>query len=248
MSLFLSRLRLDPFSRRVASEVAHPYEMHRTILGVFPEKRDDADRSETRFGILFRVEVGSPHEPVTVLVQSKLEPDWTPLRSLDGYLIADSSSIECRSMDRALSAVRDGQVLAFRLRANPTRRIGRSGGSMAGKRVELAREEDLLAWLMRKGGGGENPGRGVFELVHSDAEAERVQRVFRVSVTDEGKVFSRKIEREAGHRMTHHSILFNGLLRVMDRDAFVETLATGIGSAKAFGFGLMTIAPAGGPV
>ena len=40
------------------------------------------------------------------------------------------------------------------------------------------------------------------------------------------------------------SVLFDGLLRVTDADAFQQTLIHGIGSGKSFGFGLLTIAPA----
>lgn len=245
MSLFLSRLKLDPSSRRVASEVAHPYEMHRTILRAFPGTGNESGKTEARFGVLFRIEGGKPHLPVTVLVQSKQEPDWTSLLSLDGYLESGPSSAECRNLDKALSTIRDGQMLAFRLRANPTRRLGRTGGAMAGKRVELVREEDLIAWLARKGEGSESLGKGGFELVQFTAGNGPVQSFFRVTVTCEGKVVSRKTESGASHQMTHNSILFEGLLKVTDRDAFVETLAAGIGSAKAFGFGLMTVAPAG---
>ncbi len=245
MSLFLSRLKLDPSSRRVASEVAHPYEMHRTILRAFPGIGDASGKTESRFGVLFRVERGRVRTPVTVLVQSKQEPDWSCLHSLGGYLDSGPSSTECRSLDRALSSIRDGQVLAFRLRANPTRRLGRTGGAMAGKRVELFREEDLIAWLVRKGEGGGNTGKGGFELVQCAAGNGPVQSFFRMTVTCEGKVVSRKTESGTGHLMTHNSVLFEGLLEVTDRDAFVGTLTAGIGSAKSFGFGLMTVAPAG---
>jgi CRISPR system Cascade subunit CasE len=43
--------------------------------------------------------------------------------------------------------------------------------------------------------------------------------------------------------MTFGSVLFEGVLQVTDPDGFRETLATGIGSGKAYGFGLLSIAP-----
>jgi CRISPR system Cascade subunit CasE len=43
--------------------------------------------------------------------------------------------------------------------------------------------------------------------------------------------------------MTHFAVVFDGLLRVTDTGAFTETLVHGLGSAKAFGFGLLSIAP-----
>ena len=41
----------------------------------------------------------------------------------------------------------------------------------------------------------------------------------------------------------HVGVRFDGVLEVTDVAAFTETLAGGIGSAKAFGFGYLTVAP-----
>ena len=47
--------------------------------------------------------------------------------------------------------------------------------------------------------------------------------------------------------LTFTAVTFEGLLRVTDIQAFREALKCGIGSGKAYGFGLLSIAPAGGP-
>jgi len=39
------------------------------------------------------------------------------------------------------------------------------------------------------------------------------------------------------------SVLYNGLLEVTDPDLFHRALIRGIGSGKAFGFGLLSVAP-----
>jgi CRISPR system Cascade subunit CasE len=41
------------------------------------------------------------------------------------------------------------------------------------------------------------------------------------------------------------SVMFDGLLRVSDPDVFRLTLQKGVGSGKAYGFGLLSIAPTG---
>jgi hypothetical protein len=64
----------------------------------------------------------------------------------------------------------------------------------------------------------------------------------RVNVCAEGKQKGRKREAAGGHSTTHLAVLFEGLLRVTDKDAFLETLTHGIGPAKAFGFGLLSVA------
>ena len=37
MNLYLSRILLNPRSRRAMSELLHPYEMHRTLMRAFPD-------------------------------------------------------------------------------------------------------------------------------------------------------------------------------------------------------------------
>jgi len=39
------------------------------------------------------------------------------------------------------------------------------------------------------------------------------------------------------------SVRYDGLLEVLDEERFRESLLSGIGPAKAFGFGLLSIAP-----
>ena len=49
--MYLSRLILNPLSRRVQKEMANPYEMHRSIMRAFPARiGDDSER------VLFRVD------------------------------------------------------------------------------------------------------------------------------------------------------------------------------------------------
>jgi CRISPR system Cascade subunit CasE len=45
-------------------------------------------------------------------------------------------------------------------------------------------------------------------------------------------------------RLVFGSALFEGLIEVTDVDLFRQALVQGIGSGKAYGFGLLSIAPA----
>ena len=47
-------------------------------------------------------------------------------------------------------------------------------------------------------------------------------------------------------RLELQSALYEGLLSVRDPQALIAALTAGIGSGKAFGFGLLSLAPAGG--
>lgn len=109
-----------------------------------------------------------------------------------------------------------GRVLRFRLRANPTKRDAANG-----KRVDLRGDETQLAWLHRKA-------------------AEHGFALLDAQAADRGAVDSRK----HGLTLTHRMVDFDGHLRITDPDAFRVTLACGIGPAKAFGCGLLSVAPA----
>jgi CRISPR system Cascade subunit CasE len=107
-----------------------------------------------------------------------------------------------------------GRTLAFRLRANPT--VKRDG-----KRWGLENGDDQVRWLERKG------------------KASGFQ-VLSVSVRSNGKLGSKNVLGDNGRLF---GVIFEGILQVTDADAFRSTLENGIGSAKGFGFGLLSVAP-----
>jgi CRISPR system Cascade subunit CasE len=111
---------------------------------------------------------------------------------------------------------RPGQRLRFRLRANPTVKRWAEG-----KRHGLLREEDQRNWLVRKAA------RCGFRL------PDFVVRSSRRVVSGSGK-----------NSPTHLAVDYEGILEVTDPAAFLEALAAGIGPAKGFGFGLLSVARA----
>ncbi len=204
--MYLSRLILNPRNRQVRSELACPYEMHRTLAHAFAEDYAD-DR------VLYRVDVECRTGVPTVLVQSLTEPDWSVLPD-DRYLLEPADS---KSFALGLS---EGQLLSFRLRANPVKRENQSR-----QRQGLLQEEDQREWFDRQ---GERCG---FQVVRCHVIPEGLQEFMRRSNGDERKV-------------TLLSVRFEGLLQVTDPDALSGAVSDGIGPAKAFGFGLLSLARA----
>ncbi len=247
-NLYLSRLLLNPRSRQVMSELAHPYEMHRTLLRAFPNLAGDAQsKVREEYDILFRAEVDDRSYSVKVYVQSNAEPSWSFLDDLEGYALkhADKPGYESKDIMPAFKQIRNGQILSFRLRANPTKRIAKSDDPMLGKRVELTKEEDQIAWLIRKSLSIGDGVSGGFELLMKEAISEKGKTLLipHVAVSPEGKQTGLKKNGDSGHSTTHYAVLFEGLLRVIDAEAFTGTIIRGIGSGKAFGFGLLSVAP-----
>ena len=222
--MYLSRLILNPRSRQVRNELADPYEMHRTVSKAFPDGLFKAERNAANAtDVLFRVDLHPRTRIPTLLVQSRQKPDWSFLfAERKDYLLGinelplDVENPAIKEMDLQL---RDGQLLAFRLRANPTKRVKENA-----KRVGLLREEDQQAWLKRK------------------LEAAGATLVLVHVLNDpfvRGKLFTETAKEK---RLNFLSVQFDGVLQVKDKDKLVSTIFTGFGSAKGLGFGLLSLA------
>jgi len=129
-----------------------------------------------------------------------------------------------------------GDTVRFRLRANPTRKV--QDGSPNGKRKRI--EPNLKAhvdWLAGKlGDAGEFPG-----VMLSDDKHENISTF----VPGWAYGWRTKYEPKPDQRMQWWSVLFEGTFRVKNTAALNDLLECGIGPGKAFGFGLLSIAPAG---
>lgn len=218
--MYLSRLILSPRSRQVQRELADPYEMHRTICRAYPTT---SFKENEPSGILFRVDLHPRTGVPTLLVQSLLRPDWSHLLvDRKDYLLDDSSlplGVDNPAMKEVNLHFRPGQALAFRLRANPTKRLKENA-----KRVGLVREEDQIAWLERK----IDSAGGKLVSAHVTGKANML-----------GKLF---VEKDDRRRMRFVSAQFDGILQVKNPNLLVKNVATGIGSGKGLGFGLLSLA------
>jgi CRISPR system Cascade subunit CasE len=237
--IYLSRLILDPLRRPVRRDLADAYQLHRTMLRAFPQAPDSVPARE-HFGLLYRAE---PYDRqpnlIRVLVQSALAPDWSKLP--EQYLAPspdERPNPAVRTIDEVYGQLVNGMQLTFCLRANPTKRIGANnaeqGERWRGKRVELRREEEQLDWLARKGAAGG------FRLIRVSTQPE----VRAVQTANLEKVRGWRPGRDGADTMPLRfgAVLFSGQLEVTNCDAFVAVLQHGIGSGKAFGFGLLSIA------
>lgn len=252
MSLYLSRLTLNPRDRRVQRELADCQALHRRVMTGFP---GDAERGpRERYGVLYRVDSQLRAGRITLLVQSEMAPDWSALPQ--GYLTRPP---EVKPIEDAYAQLTTGADVVFRLRANPTRRIhqdavGTDGkpDAKACKRVELRTEEEQLGWLRRK---GEEGGFALLRVVaRPDQDAARFQAAYgdvpvreedvpAVQASANAKVHGRR-PGNRDMRLTFGSVLFEGRLRVTDVERFRETIRRGVGPAKAYGFGLLSVAVA----
>lgn len=238
--IFLSQLQLDSLSRRVQTELAHPYEMHRTLSHAFPDLTGD---EWTAARVLFRVD--DDRGGWQLLVQSKREPDWHAFTSNLGgirYQLAFPQVKEWQPQFRV------GQTLRFRLLANPTFRPKKDDGK-DGERRGLYREAERLDWLARQ---SERCGFAL-PLTQTTLSRNGAPLVFRgrshdsltlnlptcqVIDLNDGRRFP-----SPAHKIQFSAARFDGVLQVANTETFQKTVENGIGAAKGFGFGLLSIAP-----
>jgi CRISPR system Cascade subunit CasE len=239
--MMLSRLILNSRSPEVRRDLGDAQQLHRTTMSGFPQAPAGIADPRPHFGVLFRLEAEPRGTDARLLVQSRLVPDWSRLPLY--YLSPDRTdgpNPAVKDISEVYQALAAGMILRFRLRANPTRKIdtktGPDGHRRNGRRVELRTEQDQIGWLRRKGD------QGGFTLLSVNTDPA----VFNVRVTEEGKQSGWRSTMHAGdrHVVTFASVLFEGLLRINDAVAFSETLENGVGTGKAHGFGLVSIAPA----
>lgn len=226
--MYLSRLTLEPRSRPVRRDIADRHGLHRTVMAAFP---DDSGGRAT-LGVLFRIEI--EHALPLLYVQSNDMPDWSHLP--EGYLHDDwlgDANPAVRDLGPAWSTLTTGRELRFRLQANPSKRVRSESAQGTGPRVPLRGSEECLEWLRRKAGAGG------FELIDvGDASG-----VPAVRAVDTGLAHGWRPHGDERQRLTISGVRFDGRLRIVDATAFLSTLGTGIGPGKAYGFGLLSIAP-----
>ena len=192
----------------------------------FPPIADGIDvhnpRSDDR-GFLFRIDLRPGQSPV-ILVQSAKKPDWD-------YAFGNSPLLRYHEVNELPLAYQAQQTLQFRLRANVTRRM--AGGPFAGKRIGVGTNRALaMEWLWRKAGdAGFNP------LFVAKAPDEWDSRWSLQS----GWAFAGRKGDDASMRFQWTQ--FDGVLEVIEPEKFRDTIIRGIGKAKAFGFGLLSVRP-----
>jgi len=224
------------------------YHVHQRLCMAFPSasrKSDDADFLEpfkpedfdkqvhvargTDAGFLFRMDP-HPGGRVVILVQSALEPDWDYAFHNADYLLA--APWQVKTFDPSFE---NDQRLKFRILANPVRRVSARSvddkgqpldEKWKGKRVPVPHDK-LSEWLTRR---GDNCG---FRVEH-------------LTVIQPGYVYIRGHNAEnpatdSGNRL--FSTRFEGVIEVTDPIRLKQTIISGIGSGKAFGFGLLSVAP-----
>ncbi len=220
---YLSRLKLNPARRAGRNILSSPQAMHAAVLAAFPGRL--ADRTQER--VLWRLDPGDGE--VLLYVVSPEPPDLTHLVEQAGW--PTLQTWETRDYSALLDALAVGQCWDFRLTANPTRSrpAGEGQRSQRFGHVTVAQQQEWLATRAERAGfglpavpGPDGSSRPEHGLVVRNRSLDRFRR-------GDGTV-------------TLARATFDGQLTVTDPDALRATLTGGLGPAKAYGCGLLTLA------
>lgn len=222
LAVHLSCIDLDLSRRKTLETIASPYRTHAAIEGMFGP---DAAREDTNCRILWRVDDGGSSERARLYIVS---PDAPVASEAAARFGVDESDVASKDYLSFSSRVAKGDVWRFRLKANPVRRVlvdkgRRPNEGIVGTIQGHVTVSQQLEWLES------HAGPNGFSLVSDTSDVVVSHR-------------SREVFNRDDRKVTLVTAQFDGVLCVEDPDKFRHALGFGIGRAKGFGCGLMTIA------
>ena len=197
----------------------NPEAMHAAISAAFPP-----DTSKEHGRILWRVDHHkAKHEHVLYIVGPE-KPTVEHIVEQAGW---DTRPGQIAEYDRFIHAIQNGQQWHFELVANPTKSVPQSRGTR-GKVVPLTTVNTQLNWLL------ENAPRHGFSVSSDDIVTARVIESHLLS-------FQRN-PHQSRNMVRITTARFEGELTVVDAAALRHALMYGIGRARGYGCGLLTLA------
>jgi CRISPR system Cascade subunit CasE len=221
--MFLTRFQINPARRGARKLLSSPQAMHAAVRAAFAAP-EDHERAGTR--TLWRLDTPAT-AAVHLYIVSPGRPDLTHLIEQAGW--PTTQTWDTRDYDPLLHSLRAGQHWAFRLTANPTHSGRKTADSKDTQRFAYLREEEQAGWLV-----GRAARHGFTLATQQDGQPNlRLHR-------RQTQTFKRGM-----HAVTLTTVTYDGVLQVTDADAFRTALTSGIGHARAYGCGMLTLAAAG---
>lgn len=221
--MFLTRFQINPARRGARKLLGSPQAMHAAVRAAFAAPEDyERDGART----LWRLDAQGT-KAVYLYITSPGRPDLTHLVEQAGWPTTDAWVT--RDYGGLLDSLRPGQDWAFRLTANPVHSGRKTADSKETQRFGRLREADQVNWLLSRA----------------------ADRGFRIAMQQDGLPnlrlhHSQTLNFKRGlANVTLVTVTYDGILQVADADVFRRALLGGIGHGKAYGCGLLTLAPAG---
>ncbi|MEU1216711.1 type I-E CRISPR-associated protein Cas6/Cse3/CasE [Streptomyces sp. NPDC005790] len=252
--MFLTRFRVNtarPGARRLLSS---PQVLHAAVMSSFPALLPSDAPAPDGPRVLWRLDHTGRAE-VMLYVVSPDQPDMTHLVEQAGWPTAATHSApgwESRPYNPFLDRLTAGDQWAFRLTANPIHHIRRKDGEPT-KRTAHLTPVHQMGWLLQR---QEACGFRILEKpddrrllpagTTSTGQPHHGDR-YELTVHDKRALAFDKSRGPASRKapVSLVTVTFDGRLEVTDPELLRRTLRQGIGKAKAYGCGLLTLAPLG---
>ena len=229
--MYLTRFRINV--RRVGARklLASPESMHAAVMSSFahPPSSDGAGPR-----VLWRLDRDGNTDTHLCIV-SPTRPDLTHLVEQAGW--PTTGRWETFDYTPFLQRLGKGDTWRFRLTANPVHSIRHKDGEPT-KRTAHLTPVHQLGWLLKQ------QDRAGFRVVEKPPEKQRIPDHDTHELLIHGRRRLRFTKQGNSRPVTLVTVTFDGRLEITDADAFRATLTRGLGRAKAYGCGLMTLAPA----
>jgi len=173
------------------------------------------DKADEKRFFLFRVENLGQKGVQNILLQSSYEP-----QPANGELVLLNKPKKVQ-----FDGITNGANYRFLLRANPTKKIKDTSGKTTNQgkvRVPIIDEGEIIAWLSR--------------------QFEGLAEIKAVTLAQQDLLYFRKDKGNQNHVGKIQTVTYSGILTVVESESLVNKMKDGIGPAKAFGCGLLTLA------
>lgn len=170
-------------------------------------------QARAQTGLLFRID-HLRTGAATILAQSTTQPDLSRLPA--GYGTADQ-----RPLDPLLDVLTEGLTVRYRLSANASKRVWKDDGRHTAGQIVPLSGTDADAWWRTRA--EKRHGLQLHSLRSEAVASARGQR--------------------GQNTVTHSITRFDGTALVTDPEALRQAILAGIGRGKAYGCGLLSLAP-----
>jgi CRISPR system Cascade subunit CasE len=232
--MYLTRFRLNTARRGTRKLLSSPQAMHAAVMASFadalPSRQPDGNGAPRA---LWRIDHNGPAE-VHLFVVGPEKPDLTHLVEQAGW--PTTSQWETYAYTPFLAKLRAGDRWAFRLTANPVHHIRRMPGEPT-KRTAHVTPRHQTAWLLQR------QDAAGFMVLEKPEEERRIAEGDELKLMVHGRRAREFAKRDHKQPVTLVTATFDGHLEVSDPERFRRTLTAGLGRAKAYGCGLMTLGP-----
>lgn len=212
--MFLTHVPMNTTRRSALALLASPHRIHAAVLSGFPDTHSTQDAA-TDGRVLWRIDRNG--SDTSLYVVSPETPDFSGLVAQAGWTDA-AQPARTANYSPFLERLEPGQEWGFRLTANPvTTTMDHSRGKKV--RVPHVTVAQQTKWFTDR---AEANGITATDVLIDDRRQLEFQR--------------------NGKKVTLASVSYRGSLTVVDPVLLRGLLVNGVGKAKGYGFGLMTLA------